>query len=569
MKLCITKVVIALLLLGSVYNIVYALPFTYQIVCRDIKFQSDGKILMCGTTGIETLGNLLVARYNGSDGALDTTFGTEGVVTSVIGKQSSGRSVAVQSDAKIVVAGNTIDTDGLQKMYMTRYLSGGTVDATYGTSGVTKILVGNSTMIFDIAIQSDDKAVAVGYSNVNNRSVVTIMRFNVDGSLDTSFGGTGIVTTQIGFGARASSLAIQPDGKIVVVGSGSASSLETQAGLVRYNSDGSLDMEFGNQGVALTVLGSVSELVTVVLQPDGKIVAAGYQNSNAVIIRLNADGTFDSEFGSAGVVTDFYGTSSQIYALALQADGKVVAAGISRLGRLNQFVLARYTTVGAKDVTFGYSGVVPATPIEGLFVSDMHIQPDGKYVVLGYNSGGTKLGRFIDPGFPDIAFGEFGIVVQPKNYLPSISVTYVWDQKSSGTHGGSYTTGAWQARDLNSLKGDLMSVSVASNQITLQPGTYCLHAISPAYNIGNHQIRLQNITDGRTEKYGSSVVAAGASNVNNCSELYHQFFIAQAKTFEIQHAGSASQATNGLGVASAFAGNNEIYTQVDIIRLDS
>jgi len=159
------------------------------------------------------------------------------------------------------------------------------------------------------------------------------VRYNANGSLDTSFGTGGIVTTPIGNSNDASALGIQSDGKIVVAG-GSSNGSNYDFALVRYNTNGSLDTSFGTGGIVNTPVGSSNDYArTLGIQSDGKIVAAGDSSNGSkndfALVRYNANGSLDTSFGTGGIVTTPVGSSGGAYALAIQSDGKIVAAGSS------------------------------------------------------------------------------------------------------------------------------------------------------------------------------------------------------------------------------------------------
>ncbi len=236
------------------------------------------------------------------------------------------------------------------------------------------------------------------------------------GALDPTFGSGGRVAASLLGGATA--MALQPDGKIVVVG---------ESKVERFNADGSPDQGFGSGGQAdFTFPGTFSNSPQgVVIQPDGRIVVAGYIRSNArddfVVVRYNANGSLDTGFGGGGqVITDFASLSARAWAVALQNDGQIVIAGQAALGQLvspdNDFALARYTSAGTLDPTFGSGGKV-TTNIGGKadWANALRIQGDGKIVLAGRSAvdGGSDpdiaLVRYNTDGTPDRGFGSAGV----------------------------------------------------------------------------------------------------------------------------------------------------------------
>ena len=168
------------------------------------------------------------------------------------------------------------------------------------------------------------------------------------GSLDTTFNTTGKVTTAIGaINDSALAVAIQSDGKIVAAGY-SYNGANYDFALVRYNTDGSLDTTFNTTGKVTTAIGASNDSAYVIaIQSDGKIVAAGYSDNGAnydfALVRYNTDGSLDTTFNTTGKVTTAIGASNDYaYAVAIQSDGKIVAAGYSYNGANDDFALVRY-----------------------------------------------------------------------------------------------------------------------------------------------------------------------------------------------------------------------------------
>ncbi len=311
-----------------------------------------------------------------ADGDIDTTFGTGGRVTTDFGTNyDDAKAVAIQSDGKIVAAGRSLNSAGDYDFALARYNTDGTLDTAFGTGGkVTTDFVdivgkcdvwgcNDNDVANAVAIQSDGKIVVAG--DVGRRDSFALARYNTDGTLDTSFGTGGKVSTYttVGYGApgytsgdafsggSANAIAIQSDGKIVVAGYIGCSLQQVcnqfDFALVRFNTNGSLDATFGSGGIVVTAVGEGSDFDyanAVAIQTDGKIVAAGTTGPSSgyggttdkfALVRYNTNGTLDTAFGAGGKVTTTIGTySSNAYAIALQTDGKIVATGRSYKGRL-------------------------------------------------------------------------------------------------------------------------------------------------------------------------------------------------------------------------------------------
>ena len=316
-----------------------------------IAIQPDGKIVAAGgATSDATGSDFALARYN-SDGSLDAGFGSGGkVTTNFFRAGDTATAIAIQPDGKIVAAGiATNDLTGLD-FALARYNSDGSLDASFGSGGkVTTDFFGDGDQARTIAIQSDGKIVAAGV--IDKRGTATdfaLARYNLNGTLDVSFGAGGKVATDF-FGKNdgADDIAIQPDGKIVAAGVALNEPVGFHFALARYNSDGNLDTSFGSGGKVTTIFFGPSDLAdAIAIQADGKIVAAGYvfnSTSDFALARLNNDGSLDTSFGTGGkVITDFFREGDGVQAIAIQADGKIVAAGFTSVNTGHDFALARY-----------------------------------------------------------------------------------------------------------------------------------------------------------------------------------------------------------------------------------
>ena len=252
----------------------------------------------------------------------------------------------------------------------------GDLDPTFGTGGMATTDINHSTDIANaVAVQADGKLVVVGQTYKQNdfsNEDFVVTRYNPDGTLDTTFGRGGKVRTDFpGLAAVPSSVVIQPDGKIVVAGG--AFPLFTFAGnfeVVRYNPNGSLDRSFGNGGIVTTTFPEGSYAFDVALQPDGKIIAAGTvfvdfipgesSNTDFALARYNPDGTADTTFGNGGQVsTDFVGLEDDAFSVLTQPDGKIVAVGsANNPATYYDFAAVRYLSNGTIDTTFGVAGKV-------------------------------------------------------------------------------------------------------------------------------------------------------------------------------------------------------------------
>jgi uncharacterized delta-60 repeat protein len=420
-----------------------------------------GPFFIAGSTSIPT------------DGDLDPAFGDGGVVMTDFNTSTDiANAVALQADGKLVVAGTTyINNDFSDEDFaVARYNADGSLDASFGNNGkVTTDFPGLAAVISAVVVQSDGKIVVAGgaYPLFTFAGDFKVARYNPDGSLDTSFGAGGIVTTIFpGDGSFAFALALQSDGKIIAAGTdfvdfNPGDMSDTDFALARYNPDGSLDTTFGNGGITTTdFLGAEDDVFSVLIQPDGKIVAVGSANSpfdyyDFAAARYLANGTLDATFGISGKVrTDFGNNDLDIaYAAALQPDGKIVSAGttVFDFGVQQQFALTRSNSNGTLDTTFGTGGLVLidfASFAQSAYAA--LIQPDGKIITVGYPNTESEDSDFLlarcnpngslDPSFGvggkvrtsfgDLNAGAFGAVLQPDGKI--VAVGFNPTKKESG-----------------------------------------------------------------------------------------------------------------------------------------
>jgi uncharacterized delta-60 repeat protein len=332
-----------------------------------VALQGDGKIVVAGysfNAGDQSC--FTVLRYR-TDGSLDTTFADSGkVTTSIGGKNDSAQSVTMQSDGKIVVAGNSFIDENNNDFAVVRYNTNGTLDTSFNETGKATADFGAHDHGHSVVVHSDGRIVVAGYTTNESKQQCALACFKANGSLDTSFNGTGKVTTNFGGdgNAEGQSVAVQTDGKIVVVGYATAGGVEKFA-LARYNADGTLDTSFGGSGRVMTAFGITGSIATgVALQKDGKIVVAGYAVKNSgtgydfACARFNTDGKVDQSFGDGGKIMTSVGQGDgKANSLAVQ-DGKIIVAGSAYVGDDSEFVVVRYDTSGKLDMSFNAAGSV-------------------------------------------------------------------------------------------------------------------------------------------------------------------------------------------------------------------
>jgi uncharacterized delta-60 repeat protein len=350
--------------------------------------------------------DFVLARFN-ADGTVDSTFGDDGkVTTDLVGgfAQERARAVAIQSDGKIVVAGEATVPSGDLAVALVRYNADGTLDPTFGTGGK---VFGSAVLgrAFDVAVLADGRIVVAGdapvANNPNDFGDFLLARFQANGLLDTTFGTNGAVVQDMT--ARtdlARNLVVQPNGALVVSGDPFGSDPARRTSVARYDADGHLDATFATGGKLIIGGAYVGE--GLAMQADGRLVLVGtvavlnVQNdfTHFAVLRLNADGTFDDSFGDSGMATtSITGLTDVAHAVVVQADGKIVVAGEGNLINSN-FAVARYDRNGDLDTSFAIDGklVVDFAGLEDR-AENVGLQSDGKII-----AGGLATARAADYG---------------------------------------------------------------------------------------------------------------------------------------------------------------------------
>lgn len=397
-------------------------PGNFSDVARSIAVHPDGSIAIAGYTSNQGVENDSVLLRLEADGGARAGFGNAGVAVFNRGASVDyGLAIAIQPDQKVVAAGYTFQ--GVNDNVLgVRFLPGGELDSSYGAGGRTVTRVGDNTdRAYAVAVQPDGKLVFGGYASMSNDDFL-VMRQNADGTLDTTFGTNGSATTSIGPGTdQGRALLVQPDGRIVLAGYASSGTNDDFA-LVRYDADGSLDGTFGVDGKVTTVgAAGADRIYAIAAYSGGRILVGGEMRNTANtsvdfgLARYNANGTLDTSFGSNGVLlTSPASNSEYVYALLVLPDGRILAAGEAN----SDAILVRLLPNGAYDTSFGTAG---KSIIQVLSSTDtiygMALQPDGRIVATGraYNGSNYDLCvlRFLDNGRLDTSFGTNGKIIIP------------------------------------------------------------------------------------------------------------------------------------------------------------
>lgn len=365
---------------------------------RSIAVQPDGRVLAAGF-GLRgerpEAGDFALARYK-PNGRLDRTFSGDGRVRTDFGADDRAFGLALQSNGKIVVAGYTDADSELEgrDFALARYKRNGRLDPSFSGNGKLSADLGafDDDWAFAVALQPDGRIVVAGTTQGFSRDFA-LARFLPGGSLDASFSGDGRATTDFGDSDgpdAAYSVAIQTDGKIVAAGARGDTGFEADFALARYTSDGSLDPSFSGEGMVTMDISGFDAARDLALYPDGRIVAVGScacdaeGGSDFALVRYGSDGTLDSTFGGDGtVIANVGGYYDGAWGVALQRDGKVVAAGSG--SGFGDFELARFNADGALDATFSEDGVLTTdffTADDDAY--DVAVQRDGRIVAVGW-----------------------------------------------------------------------------------------------------------------------------------------------------------------------------------------
>jgi uncharacterized delta-60 repeat protein len=406
--------------------------FTEPAAATAVALQGDGRIVVAGYTQDPTSLNwdFALARYN-TDGSLDTSFGTGGGVTTSFGAFGSSasnvaKSIVIDSAGRIVLGGYTADVyRGNSLFALARYTVNGSLDKTFGSGGrvVTNFGGSNDSAIDAVALDAKGRLVAAGHTAAgmddtgNQATRFALARYTTNGSLDKTFGTGGEATTNVSAGNddEAHGLAIQPDGKIVAAGSTyNPDKRRMDFALVRYTISGSLDRAFGTGGMVATDFGGngVSAINAVTTDAQGRIVAAGYtvpgytpdpyfDTAIFALARYTSGGSLDTTFGTGGEVSTRFPSGSVVArGIARGPNGQLLLVGGGpldlNLGTPGDFALARYNANGSLDQSFGTLGQISTAFTERLnsTLNVIAAQPDGKLIVVG--------GIFNNDGIPRI-----------------------------------------------------------------------------------------------------------------------------------------------------------------------
>lgn len=367
---------------------------------------------------------LATATAHAQSGVLDPTFGNAGVTVTAVGNADDfGRAIALQDDDRIVVAG-TCNT-GNDDFCVVRYLLDGTLDPAFGGTGkVTAAIRSSTDQASAVAIDGDGNLVVAGFSRQSSKDELAVARFLPNGTLDPAFDGDGKLTTAVGaLEDHARAVAIDGSGRIVVAGY-SLTAANRDLALVRYLGNGALDPSFSSDGkLSLPVGTGDDEGAALAIQPDGKIVVAGYaadgSQHDLLIARFLDDGNLDPSFGGGtGTVRVAFSSGNAFgNAVAVQSNGKILVAGYARVGTVFHFAVARLDAAGVLDPQLDGDGRLTTTIGTTSQASSIAIDATGRFVVAGFarfaSNDDMALARYDGTGALDTNFGGGGIVTLP------------------------------------------------------------------------------------------------------------------------------------------------------------
>ncbi len=409
-----------------------------------LALQADGKILVSGYTLINTPNiDFILIRFN-SDGSLDDSFGNGGIlITDLRGNPDYGTDVIVLENGKILQTGNTDINPSLTGFALVQYLSDGSLDSSFGIDGKveTGFPGGNIEGALGLAIQDDQKIVAVGWSLVSHpggtERDIAIARYLPNGSLDLSFGDDGtLIIPNLSFSQLSRSVGFQSDGKILLE-SGIKEGVGA-FGMIRLMEDGKLDDTFGDGGMIITEVGNGSFSYKIYVQADQKIILLGSakdQNdkSNFALIRYLPDGSLDNTFGLDGKTGAEFSGISFAHAIAVQEDGKIVLAGSANNGINNDFAVARFLndfTNNTQDPVLikKMALTISPNPITSSSILNYTLPHSAKVQINLYNQTGQWVQNILAPT-TQVAGPQQQIVHFHKDLAPGVYHVVIDDQE--------------------------------------------------------------------------------------------------------------------------------------------
>ena len=368
---------------------------------------------------------LTISASSQLNGILDETFANGGIYTLDAGFVDVLHAVKIQDDGKIVTAGVALNANYEGEAKVIRLLSDGSPDTDFGTNGVVSLALNLESYGYDLLLKENGQILVTGLSSIQPyQFVMAITQLNADGTIDSTFGTNGSTIVNLGNGDEyAYGMTLQPDGKILIVGNSLDANFFNVPTVLRLTAEGDLDNTFGEDGVVFYPVTEVeNELWCVALQSDGKIVVGGHYapdlfDVDVLLARFNTDGTLDETFGENGAVKDALNDAgfAECYDMVIDANDHIIITGYAASSLGNDAFVKKYDSDGAADFSFGTNGEV-YSGIEAFDVANaMQMTADGRILITGtagdfFTDQTFALWSFDADGSPSSDFGTNGAV---------------------------------------------------------------------------------------------------------------------------------------------------------------
>lgn len=393
---------------------------TFDDKIHDMIVQPDGKILLAGFSYVESY-NFAIIRLN-SNGSLDETFGNNGKVVLPVGSNNSdpfngdkAYGLSLTPDGKIVIVGEAFDRVSKFNVGIIQLLSNGALDTTFGNNGIVSIPVPSADAYTrSCVVDGKSNIYITGGAYSSNQLDVFILKCDRYGQLDTTFGASGIVVYPVYKfqNDMANKILIDKNEKLMLAGTAYNTTNEDYL-IMRFNANGTPDTTFAEKGYeVIGFFGSSNEqCYGMAIQEDEKIILAGHSNNSfydVILTRLNSDGSKDLSFGSSGVTYTNHGTdtdTAQSTDIVIQPDGKIIAGGLASLSQKLNYAMTRYNTDGTLDNSFGSDGFVYTnfTSISDDQALAIALQEDGKILLAGQTYDGQGMMSVARYNNPDVS----------------------------------------------------------------------------------------------------------------------------------------------------------------------
>jgi uncharacterized delta-60 repeat protein len=356
-------------------------------------------------------------------GTLDLSFANNGISLQSYGLSTMGRAMKVLDDDKILVAGIAEHQTG-SNGFVAKYLPDGELDIDFGASGFVILSTpGLYTSFYALKVLADDKIVVAGKAYLNGKDHMALMKLHSSGEIDDDFGLNGSVLVEFDAGAGEQCFAIEEDseGRLLLAG-GTWTESSPRPILARLTAAGAIDTSFGDDGFIVPDFTSemqfpMAKYTCLALQDDGKIIAGGYYGAplalSFLVSRFDENGISDVNFANLGhfelgsAIGEY-----EVHALHVLDEGQILVAGKVNITSVPAFGLMRLDESGAPDMSFGQFGFAsPLISLNGSFVFDMAVHPDGNILLAGSSNQGFAVARFLPTGFIDFDFSEFGVAI--------------------------------------------------------------------------------------------------------------------------------------------------------------